>query len=162
MTALPLLLLLQFICGIKPILGFSLSPILPRTSSSSRSSTRQYAINDDEISRQLADKDNPLAETSRLSHVMLRVPSVDDTVNYWTTIQGGSIRVSRPNKNDDDKNDNDDADINNTNGLTQKLTSAMVELGCHDEDGNPKGSCFALELVSTTTNKKNNRSKHEP
>ena len=142
MTSLPLLLLFHFIycccwCT-KPILGFSFSSIIlssPTTTTTTTTNTRRYAI--DEISSQPADKDHPLAETSRLSHVMLRVPSVDDTVKYWTTIQGGSIRVS-----------------SSSSSSSQELSSAMIELGCHDDDVNPKGSCFALEFVTTTKKKK--------
>jgi catechol 2,3-dioxygenase-like lactoylglutathione lyase family enzyme len=73
---------------------------------------------------------NPMAETSRLSHVMLRVPSVDMTVAYWTR-KGGSTLISR-NKDDG------------------SLMSAFVALG---SSGKTTEKCFGLEIVSTNPQK---------
>lgn len=73
--------------------------------------------------------ENPLTETSRLSHVMLRVPSVDKTVEYWTR-KGGSVLISS--KKEDDG----------------PLTSAFVALG---SSGATTEKCFGLELISTTS-----------
>ena len=92
---------------------------------------------------------HPLGDTSFLSHVMLKVPSVDQTVKYWTQ-KGGNIRLSRL------------KDEEATNGNVE-LLSAFVELGCakgissssseSDDDESSSSSppvCFALELVSTS------------
>jgi catechol 2,3-dioxygenase-like lactoylglutathione lyase family enzyme len=86
---------------------------------------------------------HPMADTSFLSHVMLKVPSVDQTVKYWTE-KGGKIRISRP------------KDEEATNGNVE-LMSAFVELGCakgsresESESSSPPPVCFALELVSTS------------
>lgn len=91
---------------------------------------------------------HPMADTSFLSHVMLKVPSVDKTVAYWTE-KGGKIRLSRV------------KDENATNGDVE-LLSAFVELGCakgsksrerssaEGESSAPPPVCFALELVSTS------------
>jgi len=68
---------------------------------------------------------NPLSETSRLSHVMLKVQSVDDTCSYWIE-KGGTILQSRL--------DDDGAYL-----------SAFVALG----NGKTTDNCFALELVRT-------------
>lgn len=78
---------------------------------------------------------HPMANTSFLSHIMLKVPSVDRTVQYWTE-KGGKIRMSRP------------KDPHATNGDIE-LLSAFVELGCAKTDIQPPPVCFALELVST-------------
>jgi catechol 2,3-dioxygenase-like lactoylglutathione lyase family enzyme len=95
---------------------------------------------------------HPLGDTSFLSHVMLKVPSVDQTVKYWTQ-KGGNVRLSRP------------KDEEATNGSVE-LLSAFVELGCakgssssssssgsesdDDESAASPPVCFALELVSTS------------
>lgn len=106
------------------VVGFSVSPIIHKRLLKPTRTRHDLAIDENTISRQPADKEHPLAQTSRLSHVMLCVPSVDTTVEYWKNIQGGSIRVSTEN-------------------------SAMVEFGSHDEE-NPKDSCFALEFTTNT------------
>jgi catechol 2,3-dioxygenase-like lactoylglutathione lyase family enzyme len=66
---------------------------------------------------------HPLYQTSRLSHVMLKVPSVDRTVAYWTE-QMGDVLISKHN----DKG---------------AMTSAFVALG----NGTSTENGFALELV---------------
>ena len=91
---------------------------------------------------------HPLSDTSFLSHIMLKVPSVDATVKYWTD-KGGTIRAFRA------KDENEAA-----NGSIE-LRSAFVELGClkgssskKNIDSNNKSDekpvSFALELVSTS------------
>jgi len=72
---------------------------------------------------------HPLLKTSRLSHVMLKVPSVDRTVAYWTE-KMGSVLVS---KHDDQGS----------------MMSAFVALG----NGTSTESSFALELVQTSDDK---------
>eukprot|EP00977_Amphora_coffeiformis_P015577 scaffold4562_cov178-Amphora_coffeaeformis.AAC.6 len=72
-----------------------------------------------------SSRNNPLSETSRLSHAMLKVKSVDETCSYWTE-KGGSILQSRQ---DDDGS----------------YLSAFVALG----NGKTTDNCFALELVRT-------------
>jgi catechol 2,3-dioxygenase-like lactoylglutathione lyase family enzyme len=71
---------------------------------------------------------------------MLKVPSVDDSVEYWTEDVGGKIRISRPLENDDGDSTS-----------RQSLMSAFVELGCskrNDKDADVTSPvCFALELV---------------
>jgi catechol 2,3-dioxygenase-like lactoylglutathione lyase family enzyme len=91
------------------------------------------------------DDKHPMAATSRLSHVMLRVPSVDKTVEYWKE-KGGRVKIAK-------------AKPGTSNGGTE-LMSAFLELGCtsssRDDDDDDKESgpmCFALELVAT--NKEN-------
>jgi catechol 2,3-dioxygenase-like lactoylglutathione lyase family enzyme len=79
---------------------------------------------------------------------MLKVPSVDDCVDFWTNDIGGKVRISR-------------FDENQSNGES-KLLSAFVELGYsreskdrHDgttEDESTSSTCFALELVRTDLN----------
>jgi catechol 2,3-dioxygenase-like lactoylglutathione lyase family enzyme len=78
---------------------------------------------------------------------MLKVPSVDATVKYWTD-KGGTIRASRAKD-----------ELNTANGCVE-LRSAFVELGClksssknKNDVGGEKPVSFALELVAT--NKKN-------
>jgi catechol 2,3-dioxygenase-like lactoylglutathione lyase family enzyme len=73
-----------------------------------------------------SDGPSPVPSTHRLSHVMLKVPSVDRTVAYWTE-QLGSVTMSR---------ENDQG----------SLQSAFVCLG----NGTSTDNCFALELVTTT------------
>ena len=68
---------------------------------------------------------HPLSGTSRLSHAMLKVKSVDDAVSYWAQ-KGGTVLQSR--KDDD-----------------ETYKSAFVTLG----NGQTTDNCFALELVKT-------------
>ena len=91
-----------------------------------------------------------LRKSSRLSHVMLKVPSVDATAKYWTD-KGGSIKISKT--KGDGKND--------ANGSSSELMSAFIELGYpqalqqskKNDDGDSNNTdaspCFALELVAT-------------
>ena len=72
-----------------------------------------------------ASSRNPLSGTSRLSHAMLKVKSVDETCAYWVE-KGGTILQSR--------HDDDGAYL-----------SAFVALG----NGKTTDDCFALELVRT-------------
>lgn len=74
------------------------------------------------------DLDSPavLMSTHRLSHVMLRVPSVDRTVAYWTE-RMGTVLISRKTEQG-------------------SLQSAFVALG----NGTSTDHCFALELVQDT------------
>jgi catechol 2,3-dioxygenase-like lactoylglutathione lyase family enzyme len=97
-----------------------------------------------------------MSKSSFLSHVMLKVPSVDDSLSYWTE-KGGTIRISRNN--------------GKTNGEA-KLLSAFVEMGydqniksnskkrkenidvidieqTSNTEVEPSSACFALELVRT-------------
>lgn len=67
--------------------------------------------------------------THRLSHMMLRVPSVDRTVAYWTE-RMGTVLVSRKTEEG-------------------SLQSAFVALG----NGTSTDHCFALELVQATTSR---------
>jgi catechol 2,3-dioxygenase-like lactoylglutathione lyase family enzyme len=85
----------------------------------------------------IVDK-HPMAATSRLSHVMLRVPSVDKTVEYWKE-KGGKVKISK-------------AKPGTSNGGSE-LMSAFLELGCSSKDDKESPVCFALELVAT--NKEN-------
>jgi catechol 2,3-dioxygenase-like lactoylglutathione lyase family enzyme len=96
---------------------------------------------------------HPMAATSRLSHAMLKVPSVDKTLEYWKE-KGGTVRISKEKPG-------------TINGDSE-LLSAFLELGCiqppkqqqqeeEEEEGKTNSpassSCFALELVAT--NKEN-------
>jgi catechol 2,3-dioxygenase-like lactoylglutathione lyase family enzyme len=79
------------------------------------------------------ESDNILATSaSRLSHVMLQVPSVDATVAYWKETAKGQVTASS-------------TLANTTNGdsTEDKLRSAFVKLG----NGKTLEDCFALELV---------------
>jgi catechol 2,3-dioxygenase-like lactoylglutathione lyase family enzyme len=69
---------------------------------------------------------------------MLRVPSVDKTVEYWKE-KGGRVKISK-------------AKPGTSNGGTE-LMSAFLELGCTSRDDKESPVCFALELVAT--NKEN-------
>jgi catechol 2,3-dioxygenase-like lactoylglutathione lyase family enzyme len=129
--------LLHLANGFAPI---QWTPLARRTESHSNSNSNSNSIPlmattaNEEDNKESADK-HPMASTSRLSHVMLKVPSVDKTVKYWTD-KGGSIRASR-NK------------PGTSNGEAE-LMSAFVELGRQGgEGGKSDGQCFALELVST-------------
>lgn len=81
--------------------------------------------------RVAADDDNdggerhPLSATSRLSHAMLKVKSVDETRSYWAEKGGKLLQSSQ----EDDGS----------------LRSAFVALG----NGQTTDDCFALELVRT-------------
>jgi catechol 2,3-dioxygenase-like lactoylglutathione lyase family enzyme len=80
------------------------------------------------------ESDNILATSaSRLSHMMLRVPSVDATVAYWKETARGKVTASSTMTN---ATDNDTED---------KLRSAFVKLG----NGKTLEDCFALELVKS-------------
>lgn len=93
-------------------------------------STRLFATDTD-------TDDHPLGVQSMLSHAMLRVPSVDQTVAYWVE-KGGSVRVQKEKPGAS----NGDAE----------LLSAMIELGCNQQQPDDSPACFALELVSTDKN----------
>lgn len=81
------------------------------------------------------DEHHPMSSTSFLSHVMLKVPSVDKTVKYWTE-KGGTIRISK-------------AKPGTSNGEAE-LLSAFLELGCpKNKESSSPAACFALELVAT-------------
>ena len=73
--------------------------------------------------------DHPMADTSRLSHMMLQVPSVSATVDFWSQ-QGASTLISRY---------KDDG---------TSLLSAFVALGSSSPTSKNDESCFALELKS--------------
>lgn len=64
---------------------------------------------------------------------MLKVPSVDKTVEYWVE-KGGTVRVQTEKPG-------------SSNGSSE-LKSAMVELGALNNDDD-KSPCFALELIAT-------------
>lgn len=85
------------------------------------SSFLKQSKNDDE------EEEHPLYSTSRLSHVMLKVPSVDRTVAYWIERMG---TVTRSSENDD-----------------LSLKSAFVALG----NGTSTENCFQLELIQSET-----------
>ena len=75
------------------------------------------------------DESHPLSKTSRLSHAMLKVKSVDETCSYWMK-KGGKILRSRQ--------DEDGAYL-----------SAFVALG----NGKTTDESFALELVRSENSK---------
>ncbi|CAJ1930635.1 unnamed protein product [Cylindrotheca closterium] len=79
------------------------------------------------------ENEHPLGSQSFLSHVMLKVPSVDRTVAYWIE-KGGTVRVQTEKPG-------------SSNGSTE-LKSAMLELGALNNDKD-KSPCFALELIAT-------------
>ena len=76
---------------------------------------------------------------SRLSHAMLKVPSVDTTVNFWK--ENAKAQVTASSKVDKKDSSN-----------TDELRSAFVVLG----NGKSTDNCFALELVQ------NQHSKNDP
>ena len=85
----------------------------------------------------------PLAETSFLSHMMLKVPSVDDTAAYWVE-KGGTIKTSKAQETTGEAN----------GASPPRLLSAFVELGIamkKQEEESPV--CFALELVTSKKDK---------
>lgn len=73
--------------------------------------------------------DHPMSDTSRLSHMMLQVPSVSATVDYWSQ-KGASTLISRYKDN------------------SESLLSAFVALGSSSITSTSDESCFALELTS--------------
>lgn len=78
------------------------------------------------------NSDNLLGQSSaasRLSHAMLQVQSVDDTVAFWQDTKNAQITASSPTAETDKSSD--------------KLWSAFVVLG----NGKSVEDCFALELV---------------
>jgi len=84
--------------------------------------------------------DHPMAKTSQLSHVMLRVPSVDETARYWTD-KGGVIRIAKTK-----------AETTVTSQPRHSMISAFVQLGnsLSSNDFNADDEkCFALELITT-------------
>lgn len=94
--------------------------------------------NDADETRQQGGEDHPMAKSSRLSHVMLKVPSVDKTVAYWKE-QGGKVTRSSNKKGAT-------ADA----GEVEPLASAFLELGCYATKATTDAAtCFALELVTT-------------
>ena len=66
------------------------------------------------------DDDDLMRSTSRLSHAMVKVPSVDDAVSYWKSI-GGRVKRSRKIGNDSKGKDNEDKD--------EQLLSAFITIG---------------------------------
>ena len=96
-----------------------------------------------------------MSETSRLSHAMLKVPSVDDSVEYLTSMGGRIVRSKSNGK---------------TNGEA-RLLSAFVQLGPvgggkrKDQDGESVNNeddsqSFSLEIVQGPTEKPKNRPHH--
>src|SRR6056300_1230641 len=108
-----------------PVLGFSPQFSLQRVPNDNIH-TKLFSGEDEE------DK-HPLGSLSFLSHVMLKVPSVDKTVEYWIE-KGGTVRVQTEKPG-------------SSNGSSE-LRSAMVELGALNND-DIKSPCFALELIAT-------------
>lgn len=72
---------------------------------------------------------------------MLKVPSVDETVQYWVE-KGGRIRASRT---------KEDSENHQAANGSAELRSAFVELGCLKTNNKEKETpvSFALELVAT-------------
>lgn len=79
------------------------------------------------------DSGTLLSEGSRLSHVMLKVPSVNNAVDYWTK-KGGSVLTSRKEEQSD------------------SFRSAFVAMG----NGKTTENSFSLELVQTDNYKLGN------
>ncbi len=102
-----------------------------------------------------ASPNSAMSETSRLSHAMLKVASVDDSVEFWVS-KGGRVIRSKSN--------------GKTNGEA-KLLSAFVQMGpvgaskskdADNSDEEKDSESFALEIVKgplDETSKKND-SKH--
>ena len=105
---------------------------------------------------------SPMVDCSFLSHVMLKVPNVRQTVNYWLRQQGGAMTISNPKKK---KKEEEQATNGSCNEDDNELQSAFVELG-HYKVGGGKGNSrddennddqktskgppsFSLELVTT-------------
>jgi catechol 2,3-dioxygenase-like lactoylglutathione lyase family enzyme len=126
--------------------AFTISNAPPTTQSTSLLPLRAQMASANENNHHL------MAATSRLSHAMLKVPSVDKTLEYWKE-KGGTVRISKEKPG-------------TINGDSE-LLSAFLELGCiqppqpkqqqEEEEVKAKSpassSCFALELVAT--NKEN-------
>ena len=112
----------------------------PHSNSNSNSIPLMATLGANEEDNEKDAEKHPMADTSRLSHAMLKVPSVDKTAKYWTD-KGGSIRISR-NK------------PGTFNGEAE-LMSAFVELGRQGGGGESDGQCFALELVGTSKEEEN-------
>ncbi|CAB9497264.1 expressed unknown protein [Seminavis robusta] len=98
----------------------------PPSSFFSLKATNGESKNDDEYENLLA------TSSSRLSHVMLQVPSVDDTVAYWK--ETANAQVTASSKLDQE-----------TDNTKDTLRSAFVVLG----NGKTTEDCFALEIVRT-------------
>jgi catechol 2,3-dioxygenase-like lactoylglutathione lyase family enzyme len=120
-----------------------------RSKSSSSSSTDND--NNDEPIRSSASPNASMRSTSRLSHAMLKVSSVDSAVDFWKS-RGGIVARSRSN--------------GKTNGEAE-LLSAFVELGpvgssaSNDSDNDDSGaSSFALELTKAPVSQTNNSQDH--
>mmetsp|Transcript_42104 Transcript_42104/g.101250 ORF Transcript_42104/g.101250 Transcript_42104/m.101250 type:complete len:386 (+) Transcript_42104:75-1232(+) len=98
---------------------------------------------------------SPLSSTGFLSHVMLKVPNVDETVDYWTS-QGGTVRISRPVDIDIDIDDEshspsgEDDDINESS-KKPSLKSAFVEMGRSGSSSSDTGSSSSSSSSQTTT-----------
>jgi hypothetical protein len=98
------------------------------------------------ITLQSTSLSDVLGSSSFLSHVMLKVPSVDASAQYWTNDIGGTIPMSRTSEN---------------KTSSGRLLSAFVELGCSPRKENsssrttdiPPQQCFALEQVQTNQEK---------
>jgi len=97
---------------------------------SSSSSSSEGEKNKESPVEEEDESSHVMRETSRLSHMMLNVLSVDRTVAYWTEKTGEVLR-STTNKDDG------------------SLRSAFVALG----NGKTTENCFALELVETKKKK---------
>eukprot|EP00547_Thalassionema_nitzschioides_P012075 CAMPEP_0194264524 /NCGR_PEP_ID=MMETSP0158-20130606/47628_1 /TAXON_ID=33649 /ORGANISM="Thalassionema nitzschioides, Strain L26-B" /LENGTH=278 /DNA_ID=CAMNT_0039004765 /DNA_START=62 /DNA_END=898 /DNA_ORIENTATION=- len=88
---------------------------------------RAFESNLKSVESSSSDESHIMKDTSRLSHAMLKVPSVDRTAAYWTE-KMGSIIMSRSREDG-------------------TLQSAFVALG----NGETTDKCFALELVETSS-----------
>ena len=146
--------------------GFSRQHGRPPSSSSSwklslRSSSRSQLGASSQQDEEHSSSASLLASTSFLSHAMLKVPNVDETVEYWTQTHGAQIRISRPvSKNEDNTNTDTPMTTHADGTKPARLASAFVELGnavtSHQEDPqttkNPITS-FALEVVGTKISK---------
>ncbi len=86
-----------------------------------------------------------MSETSRLSHAMLKVASVDDSVEFWVS-NGGSVVRSKSN--------------GKTNGEAQ-LLSAFVQMGpvgaSSNKDDEEDSESFALEIVKGPDSESENK-----
>eukprot|EP00980_Cylindrotheca_fusiformis_P005603 scaffold1184_cov132-Cylindrotheca_fusiformis.AAC.24 len=97
--------------------------------------TRQFSSRLRCFSVEESDKDDHLLGCqSMLSHAMLKVPSVDKTVAYWLE-KCGTVRVQKEKPG--------------TSNGDSELLSAMIELGCNEQNIEKHPPCFALELVAT-------------
>jgi hypothetical protein len=119
-----------------------------------RRSSRQQSQPQSPSSSQLSSSTssgNYLQTSSFLSHAMLKVPSVNACVSYWTEQQRGTVRISRDAYDNDEKKSNS----NSNNGQAPALLSAFVELGrsSRSRETETDDVCFALELVRTQAEK---------